>query len=103
MVDAVRRLTGEAATCGVVVVAVNPAHTSERCAAGGHTCSENRESQAVFGCRARGHQASADVNAAANILATGQAVTGRGGTPHADPSTAQHAAAKRQPPGLVAA
>lgn len=75
-----RRLTDKAATCGVVVVAVNPAHTSQRCAACGHTSAENRESQAVFGCRACGHQANADVNAAVNILAAGLAVTACGGT-----------------------
>jgi putative transposase len=30
-----RRLSDKAATCGVTVVAVNPAHTSQRCAASG--------------------------------------------------------------------
>ncbi len=75
-----RRLTDKAATCGVVVLAVDPAHTSQRCAACGHTSAENRESQAVFGCRACGHRANADVNAAINILAAGLAVTARGGT-----------------------
>jgi DNA-directed RNA polymerase subunit RPC12/RpoP len=63
-----RRLTDKAATCDVKVVAVNPAHTSQRCAACGHTCPDNRESQAVFGCQACGHKTNADVNAAINIL-----------------------------------
>jgi IS605 OrfB family transposase len=76
-----RRLEDKAATCEVVVAAANPAHTSQRCAACGHTTPGNRESQAVFRCQACGHQANADVNAAANILAAGLAVTARGGTP----------------------
>ena len=75
-----RRLTDKAATCSVTVVAVNPAHTSQRCAACGHTSADNRKNQAVFGCRACGHEANADVNAAVNILAAGLAVTARGGT-----------------------
>jgi len=74
-----RRLEEKATTCGVTVVAVNPAHTSQRCAVCGHTCPENRKSQAVFRFRACGHEANADVNAATNILAAGLAVTARGG------------------------
>jgi putative transposase len=74
-----------AATSPVLVVAVNPAHTSQRCAACGHTAPENRESQAVFECRSCGHGANADVNAACNINAAGLAVTARGGTPHQGP------------------
>lgn len=76
-----RRLTDKAATCGVTVVAVSPAYTSQRCAVCGHTDPDNRESQAVFRCRVCGHEANADVNAAVNILAAGLAVTARGGTP----------------------
>jgi len=53
---------------------------SGRCAACGHTSAENRTSHAVFGCRAGGHEANADMNAAENILAAGLAVTVRGGT-----------------------
>lgn len=73
-----RRLVDKAATCEVQVIAVPAAYTSQRCAACGHTCPENRESQAVFRCRACEHHANADVNAAINILAAGQAVYGRG-------------------------
>ncbi len=80
-----------------VVVAVPPAFTSQRCSACGHTAKENRESQAVFLCRACGHAINADVNAAINIRAAGLAVTGRGGTPEVV------GPAKRQPSGLVAA
>jgi putative transposase len=74
-----------AATSPVLVVAVDPAHTSQRCAACGHTAPQNRESQANFGCRSCGHTANADVNAAHNINAAGLAVTARGGTPHQGP------------------
>lgn len=75
-----------AATSPVLVVAVNPAYTSQRCAACGHTEGANRESQAVFSCRSCGHKANADVNAARNINAAGLAATGRGGTPHQRPA-----------------
>jgi len=84
-----RRLADTATTCGVVVVAVNPAQTSGRCAAGGHTSAENRTSHAVFGCRAGGHEANADVNTAENILAVGLAVIARGGTSQQGPDDAQ--------------
>jgi len=84
-----RRLEDKAAACAVTVVAVDPKHTSQRCHACGYTASENRESQAVFWCRACGHQANADVNAARNILAAGLAVTARGGTPGRGPSEAR--------------
>ena len=99
-------LTDKAAatTSPVVVVVVNPAYTSQRCSACGHTAAENRESQAVFRCRACDYAANADVNAASNILAAGLAVTGRGGAPHGQPETAVRSGPmKRQPPGLVAA
>ena len=59
---------------------VNPAYTSQTCAACGHRAPENRESQAVFRCLACGHRANADVNAAANIAA-GRAVSARRETP----------------------
>jgi IS605 OrfB family transposase len=84
-----RRLTDKAATCDVQVVAVDPAHTSQRCAVCGHTCPDNRESQAVFRCRSCGHEANADINAAVNILAAGLAVTARGGTSHQGPDEAR--------------
>jgi putative transposase len=56
---------------------INPAYTSQTCNACGHRAPENRESQAVFRCRACGHTDHADVNAAKNIAA-GRAVTARG-------------------------
>ena len=66
------------------VVKINPRFTSQTCNACGHCGSENRESQAVFACRACGHQAHADVNAACNIAA-GHAVAARGGSPLGGP------------------
>jgi putative transposase len=68
-----------AATEQCQVIAVNPCRTSQRCARCGHTEPNNRESQAVFVCRACGHRAHADVNASENINAAGHAVAGRGG------------------------
>jgi putative transposase len=56
---------------------VDPAYTSQICHACGHRAADNRESQAVFRCRACGHTDHADVNAAENIAA-GRAVTARG-------------------------
>jgi transposase len=56
---------------------IDPACTSQACHACGHREAENRESQAVFRCRACGHTDHADVNAAENIAA-GRAVTARG-------------------------
>jgi putative transposase len=53
------------------------AFTSQICSACGHRAADNRESQAVFRCRACGLRINADVNAARNIAA-GRAVTARG-------------------------
>jgi len=69
----------------VELLVINPAYTSLRCSGCGHTAKENRESQAVYRCRACDYTGNADVNAAINILAAGQAVSGRGGTSHAPP------------------
>lgn len=91
-----RRLEDKAAAASspTLVVAVNPVNTSRRCNACGHVASENRKSQAVFGCVKCGHTANADVNAAKNILAAGLAVTGRGGTPHAKAQRPDEASTK---------
>ena len=66
-----RRVADKANASGVAVVFVDPHNTSRQCAACGHVAAENRESQAVFCCRACGHQAHADHNPAINILARG--------------------------------
>jgi putative transposase len=80
-----RRLQDKAETCDVVVVAVDPRHTSTTCPRCGTIDPGSRESQARFHCRHCGHQAHADINAANNILAAGLAVTARGGTPQQGP------------------
>jgi putative transposase len=67
-------LSGKAESAGRVVIAVNPRHTSQRCAQCGHVAAGNRPSQAVFRCLACGHEANADVNAAINILRAGLAL-----------------------------
>ena len=74
---------------------VNAAYTSRTCAVCGHCAPDHRESQAVFRCKACGHQANADVNAAVNIAA-GRAVSARRGTlarvsPKREPQTAASA------------
>lgn len=67
-------LRAKAESAGRVVIEVNPAYTSQRCARCGHVAAGNRVSQAVFRCLACGHEAHADVNAAINILRAGLAL-----------------------------
>jgi putative transposase len=69
-----RVLSAKAESAGRTVIAVNPRHTSQRCAECGHVAAGNRVTQAEFRCRACGHQAHADVNAARNILRAGLAL-----------------------------
>jgi putative transposase len=66
-----RVLAAKAESAGRIVIAVDPRHTSQRCARCGHVAAGNRASQADFRCLACGHQANADVNAAINILRSG--------------------------------
>jgi putative transposase len=66
-------LVYKAEDAGRELIAVDPRHTSTRCASCGHTESGNRVSQAVFRCRGCGHKDHADVNAARNILRAGRA------------------------------
>jgi catechol 2,3-dioxygenase-like lactoylglutathione lyase family enzyme len=69
-------LSAKAESAGRTVIAVNPRHTSQRCAECGHTAAGNRVTQEAFRCLACGHQAHADVNAARNILRAGLAPLG---------------------------
>jgi len=55
-------------------IKVNPKYTSQRCSECAHVAKENRKSQAYFECVGCGYKENADVNAAKNILAAGQAV-----------------------------
>jgi IS605 OrfB family transposase len=52
---------------GVRVELIDPAYTSQRCSACGHTERRNRKSQAEFCCVVCDHQLCADYNAALNI------------------------------------
>jgi putative transposase len=74
---------------------VAAAYTSQTCNACGHIARESRESQPSFRCVACGHKAHADVNAARNIAAAGQAVAARGGQGWLGP-------VNREPPTLGA-
>ena len=58
---------------------VNPAYTSQTCHSCGYVKKGNRQTQSEFKCRSCGHADDADVNAALNILASGNGATGRGG------------------------
>jgi putative transposase len=59
----------KARLAGVTVVYVDPAYTSQTCHACGHRERSNRKNQSDFRCKACGHEAHADVNAARNIRA----------------------------------
>ena len=61
------------------VMKVNPAYTSRRCHACGHTDRKNRKTRAYHECVACGYRDHADINAARNILAFGNGASGRGG------------------------
>ena len=69
-----RVLAAKAESAGRTVIAVDPRHTSQRCAQCGHTTAGNRVTQAEFRCLACGHHFHADVNAARNILRAGLAL-----------------------------
>jgi putative transposase len=69
-------LADKAESAGRAVIAVDPRHTSQRCAECGHVAAGNRTSQAVFKCLSCGHTAHADVNAAVNILRAGLVLQG---------------------------
>ena len=72
----IRILSAKAESAGRKVIAVDPRHTSQRCAKCGHIAGGNRVTQEAFRCLACGHQAHADVNAARNILWAGLALQG---------------------------
>ncbi|HEX7161549.1 MAG TPA: transposase [Trebonia sp.] len=69
-----RVLSAKAESAGRKVIAVDPRHTSQRCAHCGRTAAGNRVTQAKFRCLACGHQGHADANAARNILRAGLAL-----------------------------
>ena len=59
-----------------LMVAVNPAYTSQKCSKCGHTSRGNRISQSEFVCCSCGYEMNADINAAMNILERGLSVVG---------------------------
>jgi len=67
-----RQLTYKAAWLGGKVISVSAKYTSQTCSNCGHTDKANRKSQEKFACTSCGFEKNADLNAAANILASGQ-------------------------------
>ncbi len=61
------------------VIKVTAAYTSQRCFVCGHTEASNRKTQSTFTCMSCGHADHADLNAAANILASGIGASARRG------------------------
>ncbi len=61
----------KALRAGKLVVTVPPAHSSQECAACGHTHPDNRPSQAEFVCHACGHRDNADHHASVVIARRG--------------------------------
>ncbi len=59
----------KAALAGVAVSLVDPAYTSQTCSVCGHCEKGNRQSQALFSCKACGFTLHADQNAALNLSA----------------------------------
>ena len=78
------------------LVLVNPAYTSQRCNACGHTEGANRKAEG-FRCVACGHTDHADVNAAKNILAAGLAVLAGNGHVLVEETVQQDRPVKREP------
>ena len=60
------------------VVYVNLAYASQTCAKCGHRDKSSRKTQSVFHCTSCDHKANADVNAAQNIMASGDGATAQG-------------------------
>ena len=67
------KIVYKATMAGVVVVLVDPRHTSQTCSRCGHCERANRQAQASFLCRQCGFAAHADCNAAVNIAVRGRA------------------------------
>ena len=76
------RTRAKAEASGVEFLQVDPARTSQRCSACGHTAGANRPSRGEFACWRCGHEDHADLNAATNINAAGLVVNGRDKTDH---------------------
>ena len=70
----VRQLEYKQLWSGGQLIKIDPKFTSQKCSKCGHTAKENRKSQSNFKCVSGGFESNADLNAASNILAAGQAV-----------------------------
>lgn len=68
----IERLSVAAAEAKRQVIKVNPQYTSQTCSHCGYVDKENRKSQSEFVCKSCGFQHNADLNAAINILRSGQ-------------------------------
>jgi putative transposase len=77
--ETLRQLRYKAEWCGSVVLAVNPAYTSQTCPACKHVSADNRPTRKSFCCVKCGHSGHADTIASLNILAAGLAAHARGG------------------------
>jgi len=73
----------------MIVEKVDPKYTSQTCSRCGAVDKASRKTQSEFKCTACGHEENADVNAALNILAAGNTVTGHGGVGVAPPVKCQ--------------
>lgn len=76
-------LTYKARAAGVVLVEVDPRHTSQQCHHCGHTSRSNRTSQERFTCTQCGVSLNADTNAAINIARRARDGWGAVNRPHA--------------------
>ncbi len=69
-----RQLKYKLAWCNGIYVEVEPRYTSQKCSKCGNTSRANRTTQDKFCCQSCYYTEHADINAALNILAAGQAV-----------------------------
>src|SRR2546421_4767295 len=60
-------LSYKAEARGMLVVSIDPRHTSQTCSRCGYQARNNRRSQSLFHCRCCGYQLNADFNASLNI------------------------------------
>ena len=79
------RKLGQCLSYKAHVEKVNPAYISQTCNKCGSVDKVNRKTQSIFKCQQCGHEDNADVNAALNILAAGNTVTGHRGSRVARP------------------
>ena len=84
-------LTYKAAAAGLVLLRVDPRHTSQRCNKCGHTEKANRKTRDLFLCKSCGHTECADINGAKNIRLRGLDILGSGALNHPHAEAKVHA------------